>query len=146
MSSTSKPMFKGSERNCCCTFTALGGELSERLEAWASGLSGLGWTGCWTSLLTWELPVWVTKGRHFIVPHGKSQKSFLLKAKFWHLHHWQIFQHQEKHCFSVTDILMLNKCCALQFSHKFSGSARLSHPLPHTAGIQTTPDEALSAL
>lgn len=56
MSSISKPMSKGSDRNCYHTFTGLGGELSERLEALASGFSGLGWTGCWASLLTWKLP------------------------------------------------------------------------------------------
>lgn len=56
MSSISKATSKGSERNCHHTFTALGGELSERLEALASGLSDLGWIGCWISFLTWELP------------------------------------------------------------------------------------------
>lgn len=84
--STSKATSKGTKRNYHHTFTALGGELSERLEALATGLSGLGCTGCWTSLLTWDLPAGVTKGRRFIVSPGKSQKRFLPKAKVRHLH------------------------------------------------------------
>lgn len=90
MSFTSKPVSTGSKRNHHHTFTALGGELSERLEALASGLSGLGCTGCWTSLLTWELPAWVTEGRHFMVSQEKYQKRFFPKAKFRHLHYRQV--------------------------------------------------------
>lgn len=139
MDSTSKTMTEGSQRNCHHTFTAFGGELSERLEALASGLSGLGWTGCWTSLLTWELPAWVTKGRHFLVPHGKSEKRFLPKAKKGP------FNTRKNTAFLLWNILMLKAVFLGSLTNQVLSQEAFS-PFVITARIQNTLYKELSAL